>query len=54
MPNHFRALVLIGRPAAGKSEVIKYLRELPAEQRLLRFHQVARTCATVKIILRIE
>ncbi len=33
MTNTFPLLLLIGRPAAGKSEVIRFLRNLPAEER---------------------
>jgi len=35
---HFDILILIARPAAGKSEIIKYLTELPAEIRKTEFH----------------
>ncbi len=38
MTDHFEVLVLLARPAAGKSEVIHYLKSLPAEERLERFH----------------
>ena len=34
----FRALMLIARPAAGKSEVIHYLKNTPLEERQARFH----------------
>jgi hypothetical protein len=34
----FDALILIGRPASGKSEIIDYLSCLEAEQRRRRFH----------------
>ena len=34
----FPILFLIGRPAAGKSEVIKYLKELPPAERASRLH----------------
>ena len=34
----FELLILIGRPAAGKSEIIDYLQRLPAEERRQRFH----------------
>ena len=34
----FEIIVLIGRPAAGKSEVIDYLKKTPLEERLTRFH----------------
>jgi hypothetical protein len=37
-PNHFSILIIIGRPAAGKSEVIDFLKNAPAEERLKRFH----------------
>jgi hypothetical protein len=35
---HFPVLIITGRPAAGKSEVIDYLRRLDAQERLERFH----------------
>jgi hypothetical protein len=35
---HFDILILIARPAAGKSEVIKYLSELAADTRKKEFH----------------
>ena len=38
MMDHFDVLILIARPAAGKSEVIKYLSELPADTRRNEFH----------------
>ena len=38
MKDRFDILFLIGRPAAGKSEIIKYLKECGAEERLERFH----------------
>ena len=31
-------VILIGRPAAGKSEVIDYLKKTPVEERINRFH----------------
>jgi hypothetical protein len=34
----FKILLLIARPAAGKSEVINYLRNTPLEERVKRFH----------------
>ncbi len=34
----FKTLLLIARPAAGKSEVINYLKHTPAEERIERFH----------------
>ncbi len=34
----FNTLLLIARPAAGKSEVINYLKNTPIEERLKRFH----------------
>jgi hypothetical protein len=37
-PNHFPILIIIGRPAAGKSEVIDFLKHAPTEERLKRFH----------------
>lgn len=36
--NHFDVIILIGRPAAGKSEVIDYLKKTPPDERLRRFH----------------
>lgn len=38
MTNHFDILLLLARPAAGKSEVIHYLKSLSADDRLRRFH----------------
>lgn len=38
MDKHFEIIILMGRPAAGKSEVIDYLKKTPAEERLRRFH----------------
>lgn len=35
---HFDIIILIGRPAAGKSEVIDFLKKAPAQERLDRFH----------------
>lgn len=35
--NHFPLLILIGRPASGKSEIIDYLNKLDREERLNRF-----------------
>lgn len=36
MPNAFPIILLIGRPAAGKSEVIDYLKQLPDDERRAR------------------
>lgn len=36
--DHFDVLFLIARPAAGKSEVIDYLKRVPPDERLHRFH----------------
>jgi hypothetical protein len=36
--NAFDVLILIARPAAGKSEIIHYLRDTPVEERIRRFH----------------
>lgn len=36
--NHFPIIILIGRPAAGKSEVIDYLKNVSDEERRTRFH----------------
>ncbi len=34
----FKILLLIARPAAGKSEVINYLKNTPVDERIKRFH----------------
>lgn len=36
--NLFQVLILNGRPASGKSEVIDYLKKTPLEERISRFH----------------
>jgi adenylate kinase family enzyme len=36
--DHFDLLIIIGRPAAGKSEVIDFLKKTPLAERLQRFH----------------
>lgn len=36
--DNFNILLLIARPAAGKSEVINYLKKTPASARISRFH----------------
>jgi hypothetical protein len=36
--NHFDIIILLGRPAAGKSEVIDYLKKIPVPEREKRFH----------------
>lgn len=38
MTDTFDTLILIARPAAGKSEIINYLKLCPREERLARFH----------------
>jgi hypothetical protein len=38
MKNNFDIIILTGRPASGKSEVIDYLKKTPLEERLKRFH----------------
>lgn len=38
MTDRFDTLLLIARPAAGKSEVIDYLKRTPIDERLKRFH----------------
>jgi hypothetical protein len=38
MQTHFPILIMIARPAAGKSEIIKTLRKISPEVRLERFH----------------
>lgn len=37
MPATFPVIILCGRPASGKSEVIDYLKKTPVEERLRRF-----------------
>ncbi|NPV75213.1 MAG: hypothetical protein HPY59_02440 [Anaerolineae bacterium] len=36
--NAFDVLLLLARPAAGKSEIIHYLKQIPEQERLKRFH----------------
>ncbi len=36
--NAFEILLLIARPGAGKSEIIHYLKSIPLEERVTRFH----------------
>ncbi len=36
--DHFKILLLIARPAAGKSEIIHFLKQTPIEERLAQFH----------------
>jgi hypothetical protein len=38
MADTFPVIILIGRPAAGKSEVIDYLKKVPVDERIQRFH----------------
>lgn len=38
MNNNFPAILLIARPGAGKSEIIKYLKNTDAQDRVKRFH----------------
>lgn len=38
MMENIKVLLLIARPAAGKSEVINYLKNTPVNERLARFH----------------
>jgi hypothetical protein len=38
MNNNFDVILLIGRPAAGKSEVIDFLKKTPVAERSRRFH----------------
>jgi hypothetical protein len=38
MNEHFEIVILLGRPASGKSEVIDYLKKTPIPERLRRFH----------------
>jgi hypothetical protein len=36
--NHFDIIILLGRPASGKSEIIDYLKKTEVEERRRRFH----------------
>ncbi len=38
MSDTFPVIILIGRPAAGKSEIIDYLKQVPDAERRARFH----------------
>lgn len=38
MPDTFSILILVGRPASGKSEIIDFLQRMPPEARRSRFH----------------
>jgi superfamily I DNA and/or RNA helicase len=38
MKEHFEIIILLGRPASGKSEVIDHLKRTPIPERLRRFH----------------
>ncbi len=38
MEKHFKKLILLGRPASGKSEVIHYIKNSSPDDRLKRFH----------------
>lgn len=38
MKDHFDVIILLGRPAAGKSEVIDFLKKTPADVRIKKFH----------------
>jgi len=38
MSQHLQTIILTARPAAGKSEVIDYLKKVPDDERLRRFH----------------
>ncbi len=40
MKEHFNVLFLIGRPAAGKSEIIDFLKKTPKEDLLSQFHMM--------------
>ena len=37
-PESIPLILLIGRPASGKSEIIDYLIKIPPQERLGRFH----------------
>jgi hypothetical protein len=36
--DHFKIMILTGRPASGKSEIIAYLNQLPLIERIRQFH----------------
>jgi hypothetical protein len=36
--NTFRLILLLARPAAGKSEIMDFLRNLPTEERMTQYH----------------
>jgi hypothetical protein len=36
--NLFNILLFIARPAAGKSEIVDYLKQVPLDERIVRFH----------------
>jgi hypothetical protein len=38
MSDHFEIIILLGRPAAGKSEIIDHLKKTPLPERLARYH----------------
>lgn len=38
MNKHFEHIVLLGRPASGKSEMVDYLKSVPVRERLEKFH----------------
>jgi len=38
MKDHFEILILLGRPASGKSEIIDFLKKTPIPERLKRYH----------------
>jgi len=38
MKNQFEIIILLGRPASGKSEIIDFLKKTPAEKRKSQFH----------------
>jgi hypothetical protein len=38
MADIFKKIILLGRPASGKSEITDYLKKTPSEERLRRFH----------------
>ena len=37
----FKTIILIARPAAGKSEIINYLKQCSQAERLSRFHIIS-------------
>ncbi len=38
MKELFEKIILLGRPASGKSEIINYIKNTPEDERKSRFH----------------